>query len=78
MKELIISHSLPSEKNLIISGHGNTVKYFGKNFSSDYYKDSLSLEEGGFIVLQKDVRKKKLKSSINLKNLNHLQMHCIN
>ena len=28
MKELIISHSLPSEKNLIISGHGNTVETF--------------------------------------------------
>ena len=49
-----------------------------KIHSSDYYKDSLSLEEGGFIVLQKDLRKKKLKSSINLKDLNHLQMHCIN
>lgn len=61
MKELIISYSLPSEKNLIISGHGNTVKYFGKNFASDHYKDSLSLEEGGFIVLQKDLRKKEIK-----------------
>jgi len=59
MKELILNHSLPNDKNLIISGHGNTIKYFGKNFySSNVYKDTLDLEEGGFIVLQKDLNQK--------------------
>ena len=59
MKELILNHSLPNDKNLIISGHGNTIKYFGKNFySSNVYKDKLDLEEGGFIVLQKDLNQK--------------------
>ena len=32
MKNLILNFNLPNNKNLIVSGHGNTVKYFSKNF----------------------------------------------
>ena len=62
MKELILNFRLPNNKNLIVSGHGNTVKtYTESSHFSDDYRDNLDLDEGGFLVLQKDSKNKKVK-----------------
>ena len=62
IKKLILNYRLPNNKNLIISGHGNTVETYTKDsFFSDDYSDSLDLDEGGFFVLQKDSKNEKIK-----------------
>ena len=56
MKNLVLNHKLKNNQNLVISGHGNTLNYFGKNFySHKISKDIINLEEGSFFVLKKNL-----------------------